>query len=437
MLQVFKNGKLLLQCKLDSQPIEPELRVFLSSSIVTAWVKSNRFMGRSSSFVLISSHSLPSTGDTVSLSVGMLLGVWTAYTDMKKLAILIGMDYAQLLIFSNSLIYWPTQGVLTNWNPNRVIGVQTTLEMDNFDTPDGAICTSGSQYSFVIYQGDPVGEGGFSNLESACLIDASTCVGFIFTIKLKFSSFISSNQPADPTVETTRAEIFRSLPPSASISNATGLLLAFTENGEMIQLTVNTEFQVCKSATVNVSLLGDANSWLQIHGIWYYDRPPSIYLNNKEVAASNDGLCQPGQFTAQNNIAASSDSTSLFPQMTAGLGSEICISDLAYTNIAQNSDAELLIGGMGVTLCYTDTAYIYSLQGEKTGYLTQSGTTTKATGLREQKPGQVAGALPACFVEPKQCATTGLTLSIYVNAHNLTGCWDTNSSSNNDGNKVD
>ncbi|CAL8088165.1 unnamed protein product [Calicophoron daubneyi] len=356
---VFINGQ-----KKPCRIVEPNL----SNSRKTAQDLFN-WTNSSSSHLLISSENLTEIGANLSVA---LLGFTEEVYNNLKIMNLMGISYSQLLRFRSSTFYWPFGGIIKRLGTDRLTPVTVTYTLDNMDTPLGAMCTDGTNRSYILVRGDRLNNKGKTNMDNLCLFNTEPGCGYVFIIEFTVPG-IDSLTPG------VLGELFRSQTLTGSAGVA-GLQLKITPE-EPTYLTIVCSKLNTLTYRIALSALGKPGEWVRMK-LTYWNREATINVNGKNVTAKPTVLSD--QFILKPDSNA---------QFTVSLGLKTCISSIS---LLEYSDLDVLnrLNHDSVQHCYP---------------------TVDINLLPEPTIFQIASKTgPQCLLDPEKCATTGMTFSLWL-----------------------
>ncbi|OON13372.1 Latrophilin/CL-1-like GPS domain protein [Opisthorchis viverrini] len=302
---------------------------------------------------------------------------------------LIGVEYPQFLSMQISTFYWPFSGFMKHLSPNRLTPVRVQYAQDKQDTVMGAMCTDGTDQSFVAMRGDQVDRFGRNNLETACLINPTACDSYVFIIDyyhLNVSFGLNASR-----------ELFRTAPLEAP-ENTVGLKITVSEDGQQLLVTARSEFYTLINS-VSVNNLTQTSKWIELE----------VFYTATAIKIRNAGILLASNKDSVKKIEANRPLTSderLNLRLTVGRGLPVCVSDVLTLDVPNGEDAEALINGGSTTYCYPDVDYLVELKGTVSDHLGLPKAAASIQRLVEPLVIEQAN----CLYEPAACSSVTISL---------------------------
>ncbi|KAG5443891.1 hypothetical protein CSKR_100859, partial [Clonorchis sinensis] len=302
---------------------------------------------------------------------------------------LIGVEYPQFLSMQIATFYWPFSGWMKQLSPSRLTPVRVQYAQDKQDTVMGAMCTDGTDQSFVAMRGDQVDSFGRNNLETACLINPTTCDSYVFIIDY-YHPNVSFGLNAS-------RELFRTAPLDAP-ENTVGLRITVSEDGQQLLVTARSELYTLTNS-VSVNNLTQTSKWIELE----------VFYTATAIKIRNAGILLASNKDSVKKIEANRPLTSderLNLRLTVGRGLPVCVSDVLTLDVPTGQDAEALISGGSATYCYPDVDYLEELKGTESDHL---GLPKAAASLQKLvEPLLIEQA--HCLYEPAACSSVTISL---------------------------
>ena len=356
-IKVFINGQ-----EKPCGNIEPDLNNSRKTAQdLFSWTGSN------SSHLLISSENLTQFG--ANLSVALLAFTEEVYNDVKIMN-LMGISYSQLLRFRSSTFYWPFGGIIKQLGADRLTPVSVTYTLDNMDTPLGAMCTDGTDKSYILVRGDKLNDENKTNMVNLFLFSMEEGCGYVFIIEF----IVPSTDSLSPGV---LGELFRSQSLTES-EGVAGLQIRITPE-EPTYLTIVCSKRNTLTYRIGLSVLGEPGEWVRMK-LTYWDGAMTINVNDKNITAK----------PLRDQTIPKLDSNA---QFLVGFRLKTCISSISVLEYSGLDELNRLSQD-SVQYCYPTI---------DNNLLPEAATfpITSTTG-------------PQCLLDPEKCATTGMTFSLWL-----------------------
>ncbi|KAF6768669.1 hypothetical protein AHF37_11585, partial [Paragonimus kellicotti] len=395
VLRILLNGRERAQCSSDDHnTVKPEF-VWVQDAALRAAKLYNETETNRESFILLSVGGLEPVDATMSVALMALTPTVLTGSSVIKL---LGLDYTQYLTFHISTFYWPISGFFRKLTPGRITPLRVTSVYNSQDVYAGAMCTDGTNQSYIALSGDLMNKNGQTNLGDACIINPTKCYSYVFIMECKQPKLLSSETLPNLDVE---MELFRTAPINAPL-NTVGLTIAISSNGQRLLVTARSEFRTL-SNSVPLTAVNMSNKWIKLEIIY---KEKLLVIRNAGVilASSINGSMK----MEQNQPLSSIEAANL--NVFVGRGYPICVSEVATIDVPVGEDPESLINSGTAIYCYPESDFLLELKGMQTDHV---GLPKSARSLQELiSPFRLSQS--PCLYNPNNCEQGSFTLSFWI-----------------------
>ncbi|KAA3680452.1 uncharacterized protein DEA37_0012429 [Paragonimus westermani] len=395
VLHIFLNGMERTQCSDDDHNgIKSEFKWVQVAASRAASLYDETETDQEA-YILLSADGLEPADAT--MSVALMALTPTALTGSSVMKLL-GLDYTQYLTFHISTFYWPLSGFFSKLTPWRITPLQVAYVYNSQDVYAGAMCTHGTNQSYIALSGDLVNTNGKTNLEDACIINPTKCQSYVFIMEFKQSKLSNSEYSPSSEVE---MELFRTAPINAPL-NTVGLTIAISSDGQRLLVTARSEFRTL-SNSVPLTAMNMSNKWMKLE-IIYTEKLLVIRDAGVILASSINGSLK----MEQNQPLSSVETANL--QIFVGRGYPVCVSEVATIDVPVGEDPESLINSGTAVYCHPESDFLLELIGMETDHV---GQRDAAQSLQELvNPFSLSQT--SCLYNPNICEQGSFTLSIWI-----------------------
>ncbi|KAF8569307.1 hypothetical protein P879_02726 [Paragonimus westermani] len=395
VLHIFLNGMERTQCSDDDHNgIKSEF-----GWVQVAASRAARLYGETETdreaYILLSADGLEPADATMSVALMALTPTTLTGSSVMKL---LGLDYNQYLTFHISTFYWPLSGFFSKLTPWRITPLRVAYAYNSQDVYAGAMCTDGTNQSYIALSGDLVNTNGKTNLEDACIINPTKCQSYVFIMEFKQSKRSNSEYSPSSDVD---MELFRTAPINAPL-NTVGLTVAISSDGQRLLVTARSEFRTL-SNSVPLTAVNMSNKWMKLE-IIYTEKLLVIRDAGVILASSINGSLK----MEQNQPLSSIETANL--QIFVGRGYPICVSEVATIDVPVGEDPESLINSGTAVYCHPESDFLLELRGMETDHV---GLKDAAQSLQELV-NPLSLSQTSCLYNPNICEQGSFTLSIWI-----------------------
>ncbi|KAF7255982.1 hypothetical protein EG68_06968 [Paragonimus skrjabini miyazakii] len=395
VLHILLNGRERAQCSSDDHSeAKPEFGWVRDAALRAAKLYDETETDQES-YILLSVDGLEPMDATMSVALMALTPTVLTGSSVLKL---LGLDYTQYLTFHISTFYWPISGFFRQLTPGRITPLRVASVYNSQDVYAGAMCTDGTNQSYIALSGDLVDGNGQTNLKDACIINPTRCYSYVFIMECKQPKRLSSETSPNSEVE---MELFRTAPINAPL-NTVGLTIAISSDSQRLLVTARSEFRTL-SNSVPLTAVNMSNKWMKLEVI--YTEKLLVIRNAGVILASSIN----GSLKMEQNLPLSSIETANL-NMLVGRGYPICVSEVATIDVPVGEDPESLINSGTAIYCYPESDFLLELKGMETDHV---GMSDAAQSLQELISPFSLTQVP-CLYNPNSCRHGGFTLSIWI-----------------------
>ncbi|KAF5404829.1 hypothetical protein PHET_01649 [Paragonimus heterotremus] len=388
-LRLFVNGLERERCPSDKTNSEQERRWF----DIAMWFATFLYQRTNTNpkpYLLLCSELLEHVQS--SLTVKWVTLDTTALTGVQ-IAKVMGVQQYQLQEWQLASMYWPVDQLATQLYPHRIHTMNTSYSLNQYGTARGALCTHGTELSYIELRGDNLNGSGYSNLLNSCVVNSTICSTFTLSLVFMLSQIPGRN--IGPR------ELFRSNPMD-SPSDVISTQLIISPDGQNLIVTVVGE-RMKSFSSVSLKELNQPNRWITLDVTLEQNKIISIFRNGILINKPSETVITQQKARYLSSVYREKQ------HLLVGRGLQMCLSSVA---VVEDEMADIHSAEASVATCYIDVGY---LAFPNPSDFLQSGLDNSEKLLNRFVSDLVKTPIVPCLYDPDRCSESGLSLSIWVN----------------------
>ncbi|VDP80773.1 unnamed protein product, partial [Schistosoma curassoni] len=393
VLQLLINGLIIIECNKNIQINNLLYQQWINQAIEKSKNLFNETNTNKQSFLLISSKTLDPIQE-ITFSIALLI-LQPRYLTLTSLMNLIGMEYYEIIELLYSTFYWQMSGLLYQLTSNRIKIINSYYGRDQYDNPNGALCTEGNYLSYIILNGDKIGlNGEMTNLYESCLYDPSICKRYGLSFRFILLELPNELDGIHEILCTT---------PINSIIKTVGLRMYLSSDQNEFIVEIRSQYLTYKYS-IKRNFILQPGKWINMQIFYYQDHPLTIRVDgNTNTSIEN------GTIINEVNVKLSTD-VRLKQNLMIGRGLKMCISSMTLYDMSSENNFDLLASTANSQICYTNMDIFEPLQGSINDYKNRTNSASRLENFI--RPLSFPSA--SCIQYPDICSKNGMTMSMWI-----------------------
>ncbi|KAA3678053.1 uncharacterized protein DEA37_0008120 [Paragonimus westermani] len=320
----------------------------------------------------------------------------TSALNSLQMANAMGVQKYQLHGWQLASMYWSVDRLADQLYPHRIKTVNASYSLNQYGTARGALCTHGTQLSYIELRGDNLSGSGHSNLLTSCVVNSTNCSTFTLSLSFMLSQLPRPNNGP--------LELFRSNPVGSPVDVVSTQLIV-SPDGQNLTVTVVGE-RMQSLSSVSLKDLSQPNSWITLDVTLEQNRTISILRNGILVNKPLETEIIQRRARYLSSVYRGNQ------QLLVGRGLRMCFSSAA---VMEDEMAVIHTTEASAATCYRDVAYLAFPDPD----LLQSNFDDSENLLNRSVSDLVKTPIVPCLYDPGRCAENGLSLSVWVNIEGI------------------
>ncbi|KAF7262262.1 hypothetical protein EG68_01300 [Paragonimus skrjabini miyazakii] len=392
-LRLFVNGLERQKCPPNTTNTEKERRWF----DVAMWFATFLYQRTNTNpkpYLLLCSELLEDVQS--SLTIKWVTLDTSALTGMQ-IAKAMGVQQYQLHEWQLASMYWPVDQLAAQLYPQRIQTVNTSYSLNQYGTARGALCTHGTELSYIELRGDNLNKSKHSNLLTSCVVNSTICSTFTLSLVFMLSQL--------PGPNTGPRELFRSNPMD-SPSDVISTQLIISPDGQNLTITVVGE-QVQSFSSVSLKELNQPNRWITLDVNLEQNKIISVFKNGMLINEPSETVITQRKSRYLSSVYREKQ------HLLVGRGLQMCLSSAA---VVEDDMTDIHSAEASVATCYIDVGY---LAFPNPSDFLQLGLDNFGKLSNQFVPDLVKTPTVPCLYDPDHCSESGISLSIWVNIERI------------------
>ncbi|CAH8659273.1 unnamed protein product [Schistosoma margrebowiei] len=393
ILQLLINGLIIMECNKNIQINNLLYQQWINQAIEKSKKLFNETNTNKQSFLLISSKTLDPI-QQITFSIALLI-LQPKYLTLTSLMNLIGMEYYEIIELLYSTFYWQMSGLLYQLTSNRIKIINSYYGRDQYDNPNGALCTEGNDLSYIILNGDKIGiNGEMTNLYESCLYDPSICKRYGLSFRFILLELPNELDGIHEILRTT---------PINSIIKTVGLRMYLSSDQNEFIVEIRSQYLTYKYS-IKRNFIQQPGKWINMQIFYYQDHPLTIRVDGNTNTSTENGT-----IINEVNVKLSTD-VRIKQNLMIGRGLKMCLSSMTLYDMSSENNFDLLVNTASSQICYTNMDIFEPLQGSINDYKNRTNSASRLENFIRP----LSFPSTPCIQYPDICSKNGMTMSMWI-----------------------